>query len=137
MSSVAATALALLLYALAFAPIAWLAFHSGSAKWVAALGGAAILALGLFQTGIFSQGSLASTDVARLLQLDSSDSRCQQVFDLLITNGVMLEPPARGQLVVRGADWDAMPEAVREAIVACVDPGDLPEGQDAPEVIRR
>jgi hypothetical protein len=138
MSSEVATAIALLIYAAAFVPIAWMAFRSRSVRWLAPLTGLLVLAIALVQTGILHRGSLASTDVTGLLQTDSSDARCEQVFEVLTANGVVLEPPGRGRLVVRGADWDRMPAVVQDAVTACVDMSGVSDDEgDGPEVIRR
>lgn len=137
MSSELATALVLLLYAVGLAPAVWLAWRPDSVRWLGVLYGTAIVGLAFYQTGIFSAGSLASTDVTHLVRADTPENRCQQVFAVLSENGVLLEQPSRDGLVVRGAAWDQLPQPVREAVTACAQSTLSIESPDGIVVIRR
>lgn len=119
MTAGSATSLAMLLYAVGAVPIAWLAFRPASVRWLGPICGALIVGMAFYQTGLFRDASLASTEVTHLIRVDTPESRCQQVFDLLVENGVMLEQPRPQGLVVRSAAWDQLPPAVREAVLAC------------------
>ena len=122
MSSGIATVIALAIYGVAVTPFALMAWRPGHARWLAGLSAALVLGLCVFQTGLFQQDALASTDVARLVRQDSLQSRCKQVFDVLRENGVLLESPGPQGLVVRGAAWDQLPPPVMEAVQTCALP---------------
>lgn len=135
MSAGIAIVLGLLLYAIGLAPIVFLALRPAGARWLAPLFGALVIGLAFYQTGLLRDSSLASTDVTHLVRADTAESQCQQVFDLLLENQVLLEEPSIEGLVVRGAAWDQLPPPVREAVVNCAQSAIAAEG-DIP-LIRR
>ncbi|MXP40281.1 hypothetical protein GRI75_01310 [Altererythrobacter soli] len=137
MSPASATLIALLMYAAGFIPIILMAVWPSSTRVLRPLVGCLVLVFAASQTGIF-QGSLTSTDALPKIQPDTSERRCQQVFDLLIDNGIVLDEPDPGALVVLGAAWDQLPPAVQDAVRACAASRNPPPGDaDVVEVIRR
>jgi len=114
-----ATLLALVIYAIGLSPVVVLAVRPQSARWLAPLTGALIAGLAFLQTGIFQRSALASADVTHLMKTDTPQERCQEVFNVLAANGILLEKPGSEGLVVRGALWDQLPAPVREAVTVC------------------
>ena len=119
MSPVYATFAALLIYALGLVPFLWMAVRAGSGRWLGGLCGALILGIALVQTGIFQRDSLAPVNVVGLAGAGATAGRCQQVFDVLLDAGVLLERPGPRTLVVRGDAWAQLGPPVRDAVMAC------------------
>jgi len=119
MTSGSAVFAALLLYAIGALPLGWLAIRAGRAGGIAVILGALLLALALFQTGIFNRASFASTKVENLVRADTAESRCQQVVKVLVDNGVLLANPGAQGVVVKGTAWDQLPPLIREAVMNC------------------
>lgn len=113
-----ATAVALLIYLVALAPLIWLPRPDLIARRPLAIYGAAILAIVIFQTGVISRGSMSSTDVKHLISSDPTGDQCERVLEVLNEANVVLEL-AQGRLFVSGQLWQQLPEEVREVVVGC------------------
>lgn len=135
MSSGTAALVALLLYGVGLAPVAVMAYRPRTARWLAPLGGLLVLVTALVQTGIFDRGELAPTDVDDLVQVNSLDGTCGQIFDVLEENGVLLGSDRRG-IVVQGQTWDQLPAQLKEAVIGCVQNA-RPSPSGEVEIIRR
>lgn len=135
MTAGTATSIALVLFALGLAPVVWLAMRPASIRWLGPLCGALVVGTVFYQTGLFRDGALASTEVSHLVRADTPESRCQQVIEVLTENQILLEPPGNEGLVVRADLWDQLPQPVREAVLSCAQFTLSAEG-DVP-VIRR
>jgi hypothetical protein len=136
LSTIAATGIALLLYAAALLPLALAAWRERLAPPLAAAMVAAMVAVAFLQTGTLQRGSLASTDVTDLLGTDALKGRCQEVFDALLQARVVLARPGPEGLVVNGAAWDQIPAELRDPILGCAQDTLGPDA-DPIEVIRR
>jgi hypothetical protein len=136
LSTVAATAIALLLYAAALLPLALAAWRERLAVPLAGAMFAAMVAVAFVDAGMLQQDRLASTDVTGLLGADALKGRCQEVFDALVQARVVLEQPGPEGLVVNGAAWDQIPAELKDPILSCAQDA---VGADAEpiEVIRR
>lgn len=133
-----ATGIVLLIYCVGIAPFVWMAFRPGSARVLAPFGVVAILAVAGFNTGIFQQGGLASSNVAHLLQASTPESRCQQIFQVLLENRILLDRPTPERVVVSANAWDQLPAPVRDAVTACAETTLAGDREPGPiEIIRR
>jgi hypothetical protein len=119
MSPLAATLIALALYVIGFAPVAWIVRPGMEAKGPGMAFAAAILVLGVFQTGVFARGSLTSTSIARLVPDQSTLGRCRQVIDVATQAGIVLDAAQPGKMTVKGTIWQQVPSEVRDAIASC------------------
>ena len=137
MASESASIIALLLYALALSPVAVLALRPRTGRWLAPLSAALISAFAFFQTGAFQDSSLASPDVAELMKADTPAGRCQEVFTVLGTNGILLEKPDGDGITVRGKLWDQLPAPVREAVTVCAQAAGAGEPGGEVPIVRR
>ena len=137
MSGETATAIALLLYGLGFAPFAGIALRPNGARMFASIAVVAFLGLALFNTGVSRIGS-RTADVSQLLRTMPPDSRCQQAFQIMLDNRILLEQPGPDGLVVSSAAWEQLPPPVRDALEQCAETMFDPAGQAEPiEVILR
>lgn len=138
MSGGNAVALALLLYGVALVPFIWIAVRPGVARILGSVTVVAILGLAFVSTGILRGSGVELTNVSRLLRTISPDDRCQEVFQVLLENRVLLEEPDAEGLVVNAATWDQLPPPVRDAVEYCGKTMFEAEQGAAPfEVIRR
>jgi hypothetical protein len=136
LSSAAATAIALVLYAALLAPLALAAWRERFAGPLGALMAVAMVTVAFLDTGTLQRNSLASTDVTGLLGGNALRGRCQEVFDALLQARVVLERPGPDGLVVNGAAWDQVPAELQDPILTCAQDVAGP-GAEPIEVIRR
>ena len=111
--------IALAVYAIGLVPLVWIASPGLGPRWLVLVFAGAILALGIFQTGILSRGSLTDTSVGHLLPDQSLRARCVEVIDVARKAGVVLDASQPGKLVVQNSIWQQAPAEVRDAISAC------------------
>jgi hypothetical protein len=114
-----AITIALLLFAVALAPLALAAWRPALAPGVIGLVATIILAWVFIQTGVPQRNRLASTDVSGLFSSTAFSDRCEQVMDALIEARVASARPGPAGLVVNGAAWDRLPRALQEPILSC------------------
>src|SRR5688572_22868438 len=82
MSLSAASMVALVLYALALAPLAWLSTSHGKRTVAAGYMGFVVI-VAIYQTGIFHSASLAPTNSVVQVLAPADEEKCRQIMDLL------------------------------------------------------
>lgn len=136
MSNGLATGIALFLTMFPVALIAFAGRTSGLLAPVAVAVTVGAVSIGFIQTGLLGFGSLAPTNVARLLPTQPFANRCEETFDVLREAGVVLAAPTAEGLVVRSESWDQLPQQVQEAVLACTIMMAAPTAEQIP-LIRR
>lgn len=127
MSPALATILALLLYAALLLPLAWSAY-TGRGRGVGFAYAGALVALCLYQTGIFHGGSLTAAHPVAASALPSPDARCRQIVELIEQAGLSVEHSAAGEFTITGPGVEQLPEEAREIIGQCYEPQSGPPG---------
>jgi hypothetical protein len=117
--SFAATAVVVVLFALALLPLLWVLRPRMGARWAVMAFSGAIVAIAVYHTGIIAPSSTANADVANLVPQESARGRCQEVLQLVADAGIVLETAETDKLVVRAEGWQQLPPAVRDAVVDC------------------
>jgi len=121
MSSSAASILALVLYALAIAPLAWISISGGNRAWAAGYVGL-ILALAIYHTGVLQSGSLARTDSPVRVLGAVDDQKCRQVQDLMERSNLRVDRSNGDSPRVVGQGADQIPPEVADILIACTEP---------------
>lgn len=138
MTSMAASGIALLLYAVMLAPIALFALRSANGPVLGFTALAMIGSVAFWQTGALQRGQLASTDVDNLMPVGGDMGRCPEIIQILTDGGVILAPPTPETLTVRGAAWDQIPFQAQQVVLLCARGEDASNsGDETVEIIRR
>ena len=123
---------------MAVAPIGLAAWRGRFAPALAAITAASIASLVFVQTGTLQRAGLASTEVTHLLAADPLLGRCEETFQILQENNVVIGRPDEKGLVVNGALWDQLPPELQEAVLACAQQSlGAAAGTNPPPLIRR
>lgn len=117
-SNVLAISIGLALCAAVLAPLVWVALR-GHGRAIGAVYLAVILAVAVFQTGIFQRGSLAPTNMIVASMSSTDEAQCREILDMFQQAGLTIDRsnPDSPRIVGKGADQ--LPLEVSQIVLSC------------------
>ena len=118
MSSLMASLLALVLYAVVVMPLGWAA-SSRHARSVGMVYAGCVVAFAFWQTGILGGSSLTLTDAVVPAVAQTQEAQCTQVLELLRETGITVDRSDAAAPKLVGTGADRLPPEVRDFVLSC------------------
>lgn len=118
MTAVTASIIVFALYALVLAPVIWVVAGK-SGRVVAPVAAVVVIAVLVYNTGLFQRDALAQTDITVPSVFSSADEECRKIRDLMRESGlrVDLSQPDRPRILGPGAEQ--IPSEVSTVLIQC------------------